>query len=248
MLENGERFLMNNRYSRQIKIISEEEQETLLNSTVFIAGAGGLGSPVAMYLAEAGIGTIRIADSDCVEISNLNRQILHPENRIGMLKVDSANKTISELNSSCKVIPIAEEITRNNAKSLIGNANIIIDCLDNFTSRYILNEVSQEMGIPLLHAAISGLSGQITLIIPNKTPCLSCIFPNTAPPETTIPSFGAAVGVIGSLEALEATRFLLGKETLAGKILLIDLKENKFEIFKVKQRKNCTVCNKHNNE
>jgi len=233
---------MPNRYNRQQEIVGKDGQNTLADSTVFIAGAGGLGSPVSIYLVEAGIGTIRIADCDKIEETNLNRQILHPENRIGMPKVESAEKTLKSLNSLSNITTYQKEITRDSIGEMVNGVDLIIDCLDNFQSRYVLNEISHKMKIPLLHAAVSGLSGQITLVIPGKTPCLSCIFPNVEPVQTYTPSIGSAVGVVGSLEALEATRFLLGRETLAGKLLLIDLKDSKFETFNVKKKQKCPIC------
>ncbi len=227
---------------RQLPLIGEEGQAKLASSTVFIAGAGGLGSPVSMYLAEAGVGCIRIADGDWIDETNLNRQILHPAERIGMDKASSAMQTLTLLNPSCRVLAYAEAVTDDSAERLIGNASLIIDCLDNFEARYVLNRASQKLGIPLLHAAVSGYSGQLTLVVPGKTPCLSCIFPAVKTSDEKIPSLGACAGVVGSLQALEAVRVLIDSPTLAGKLLLYDASRNSLETFTVKKSPRCLVC------
>lgn len=232
---------MNERYARQIPLIGEEGQEMLENSTVFIAGAGGLGSPVSMYLAEAGIGSIRIADLDVIEESNLNRQILHPTSRLGESKAKSAKETLVSLNPDCNVTEFHEKINETSVHKMVEGADLIIDCMDNFETRYILNEVALKENIPLLHGAVSGYSGQLTLIIPNVTPCLSCIFPKATTTSKT-PVIGATAGVVGSLQALEAVRYLTGNATLAGKLLLYDAAANTLDTFAVKKSPRCTVC------
>ena len=230
-----------NRYLRQIPVIGEDGCRRLQKSTVFIAGAGGLGSPVALYLASAGVGTLRIADMDCVEESNLNRQILHPESRIGENKALSAKKTLEAANSRCRVEAFPEKITEESALRLIGDADLIIDCLDNFEARYVLNRAALRLEKPLLHAAVSGYSGQLTLIIPGKTPCLSCIFPKAEAAKSS-PALGAACGVVGSLQALEAVRVLTGRPTLEGKLLLYDGSSNTLNSFSVKKSARCPEC------
>ena len=232
---------MPERYVRQIPLIGEDGQRRLSEAAVFIAGAGGLGSPVSIYLAEAGVGEIRIADLDVVDESNLNRQILHPAERLGMLKAESAAKTLAALNPECRVKAFAEKIDADSVLRMAEGADLIIDCMDNFETRYVLNEASHKLNIPLLHGAVTGFSGQITLVIPGETPCLSCIFPKA---ETTksAPILGAAAGVVGSMQALEAVRFLVGKPTLAGKLLLYDGASNVVDVFSVKKSRRCTVC------
>ena len=237
---------MSERYARQIPLIGEDGQRRLAESTVFIAGAGGLGSPVSVYLAEAGVGEIRIADLDVVDESNLNRQILHPESRIGMSKAESAKKTLSALNPECRVVSFAEKIDADSILRMAEGADLIVDCMDNFETRYILNEASKMLNIPLLHGAVTGFSGQITLIIPNETPCLSCIFPR-AETTSSAPIIGASAGVVGSMQALEAVRFLIGKPTLAGKLLLYDGASNSVDIFSVKKSPRCIVCGETEN-
>ena len=232
---------MTERYIRQIPLIGEDGQKKLKGATVFIAGAGGLGSPVSVYLAEAGVGCIRIADMDTVDESNLNRQILHPAERIGMSKADSAKKTLQALNPDCRVEAFTEKITGDSVERLAGDADLIVDCMDNFEARYVMNQFSQERGIALLHGGVAGYSGQVTLIIPGVTPCLSCIFPNAVSTSQT-PVIGAYAGVIGSIQAGEAVKYLIGKPTLAGKLLIYDGAVNSMDIFSVKKNPKCTVC------
>ncbi|HJJ39315.1 MAG TPA: HesA/MoeB/ThiF family protein, partial [Methanocorpusculum sp.] len=212
---------MENRYIRQIPLIGESGCRKLADATVFIAGAGGLGSPAAYYLAASGAGHIRIADMDTVDTSNLNRQILHPESRLGKSKAESAKETLKAFNSACQIEAFTEKIDDASVDKLIGNSDVILDCLDNFEARYVLNRAALRLNKPLLHAAVSGYTGQLTLIIPKETPCLSCIFPKAESVQSP-PALGAACGVIGSLQALEAVRYLTGARTLAGKLLLYD--------------------------
>lgn len=236
---------MENRYIRQIPLIGEDGCRKLADATVFIAGAGGLGSPVAYYLAASGIGHIRIADMDRVDTSNLNRQILHPESRIGENKAVSAKETLDAFNSECQIEAFTEKIDDASADKLIGDADLILDCLDNFEARYVLNHAALRMSTPLLHAAVSGYTGQITLIIPGRTPCLSCIFPKAESVKSP-PALGAACGVVGSLQALEAVRYLTGKATLAGKLLLFDGAANSINTFSVKKSPRCRECGGEN--
>lgn len=195
------------RYSRQMLIDGwgEEGQRKLNNSTIFIAGAGGLGSPVSIYLAVAGVGKIIICDFDSVEITNLNRQILHSHTRIGINKALSAKITLTAINPDVEVIAITEKITDENASKLIGNAVIIMDCMDNLETRYILNKVAIKNRIPLVFGAIYGMQGMLSFIQPPETPCLKCLFPE-APPRETFPVLGVTPGVIGALQALEANK------------------------------------------
>ncbi|MCQ2377158.1 MAG: HesA/MoeB/ThiF family protein [Methanocorpusculum sp.] len=236
---------MENRYIRQLPLIGEDGCRKLADATVFIAGAGGLGSPVAYYLAASGIGHIRIADMDRVDTSNLNRQILHPESRIGENKAVSAKETLDAFNSECQIEAFTEKIDDASADKLIGDADLILDCLDNFEARYVLNRAALRMSTPLLHAAVSGYTGQITLIIPGCTPCLSCIFPKAESVKSP-PALGAACGVVGSLQALEAVRYLTGKATLAGKLLLFDGAANSINTFSVKKSPRCRECGGEN--
>jgi molybdopterin/thiamine biosynthesis adenylyltransferase len=165
------------RYLRQMLLPSwgEEAQEILESSCVFLAGAGGLGSPVALYLAAAGVGTLRICDCGTVELSNLNRQILHADDQIGENKAVSARRTLERINPAVRVLPLTETITANNIASLVGPARLMIDCLDNFQTRYILNDHAVRTAVPLVHAGVNGLCGQIAFIHPPQTACLACL-------------------------------------------------------------------------
>ncbi|MDE2519142.1 MAG: HesA/MoeB/ThiF family protein [Methanocorpusculum sp.] len=233
---------MNERYARQIPVIGNEGQKKLQNATVFLAGCGGLGSPVAFYLAAAGIGHLRIADCDIVDATNLNRQILHRPDRIGMPKAASAKLTLEAFNPDIEITAFASFIDEKTAPRMIGDADIIVDAMDNFTARYILNEMSQTLDIPLMHGGVAGLNGQATLIIPKKTACLSCIFPD-AHTTTGTPILGAAAGIIGSIEAEETIKYLTGTgETLAGKLLLWDGAVNRMDVFSVKKSRRCPIC------
>ncbi|GAB6183311.1 HesA/MoeB/ThiF family protein [Thermodesulfovibrio hydrogeniphilus] len=234
------------RYNRQMMIEGwgEEGQKKLKSSTVFIAGAGGLGSPVSIYLAVAGVGKIIICDFDSVEITNLNRQILHSPSRIGINKALSAKITLSALNPDVEVIPITEKITEDNAYELVGDAQIILDCMDNLETRYILNEVAIKKGIPLVFGAIYGIQGMLSFIHSPKTPCLKCMFPE-APPKETFPVVGATPGVIGTLQALEAIKYLVGiGNLLENKLLIWNGLTQEFKTFKARKDPSCKVCGK----
>jgi len=212
------------RYKRQILLEDDYgfSQEKLKKSTVFIAGAGGLGSPAALYLAAAGVGRLIIADYDCLDLSNLNRQILHSTSGIGLLKADSAQKRLAELNPEIKVETHAVKINGNIAEVSAG-ADLIIDCLDNIEARYILNDYSLKTLTPIVHGGINGYAGQISFISPPETVCLRCIFPEPFKTDGPIPVIGASAGIIGSMQAMEAVKYLTGSgDLLKNKLLIID--------------------------
>lgn len=234
------------RYNRQIMIDGwgEEGQKKLKNSIVFIAGAGGLGSPASIYLAVAGVGKIIICDFDSVEITNLNRQILHSYTRIGINKALSAKITLTGFNPDVEVIPVAEKITEANAFELVGDSHIILDCMDNLETRYILNEVAIKKCIPLVFGAIYGIQGMLSFIQPPETPCLKCLFPE-APPKETFPVVGTTPGVVGTLQALEAIKYILGiGKLLKDKLLVWDGMSGDFKTFKTQKDPLCFVCGK----
>ncbi len=234
------------RYNRQMMMEGwgEETQARLKQSTVFIAGAGGLGSPVSIYLAVAGVGNIRICDFDSPDWSNLNRQILHNHGRIGINKAISAKQTLEELNPHISVTAFTDKIVAENVDALVGDAVLILDCMDNFPTRYLLNECAIRKNIPMVHGSIWGLDGRLTFIKSPETPCLSCYFPES-PPKEVFPVLGATPGVIGTLQAMEALKFLTGIGTLLkGKLLVWSGHDMSFKTFKGFKDPACPVCGK----
>jgi molybdopterin/thiamine biosynthesis adenylyltransferase len=207
------------RYSRQIRLFGEDGQEKLLRTSVFIAGAGGLGSVISLYMAAAGFGKIRICDCDAVELSNLNRQILHANADVGRPKSQSAYATLTGINPEIEVEALVETISQDNIDQLLQGCDLIMDAMDNFPVRYLLNRAALKRKIPLFHGAISGYQGQATTIIPGKTACLSCIFPR-APPATIFPALGSTCGVIGSIQVTEAVKYVTGEGKLLENRLL----------------------------
>lgn len=232
------------RYTRQMIMDGwgEGTQKKLKGSTIFIAGAGGLGSPAAIYLAVAGIGNIRISDFDSPDLSNLNRQILHSHGRIGMNKALSAKQTLNELNPHVNIKTFTEKILPENVDELVGDAEIIVDCMDNFPTRYLLNECAIRKKIPLVHGSIWGMEGRLTFIQSPETPCLKCIFPES-PPQEVFPVVGATPGVIGCLQAMEVIKYLTGiGKTLKNKILVWEGKKTEFKNYKAYKDPHCPVC------
>lgn len=231
-------------YRRQIAIAGWgiEGQNKLRDSRVFVAGAGGLGSAVLYYLAVAGVGSITVCDADNIELSNLNRQILHPHKSIGMAKADSAAMSLAETNPYITVTGVRDRITQDNAEALVGRADLIIDCLDNHETRHFLNHVSVKRGMPMVHAGVSDFHGQITFLHPPKTPCLACFYPLESE-RREIPVVGCTPAVLGSLEAMEALKYLTGiGETLKGRLLLFDGMTPEFYTMKLEKTPGCRVC------
>ena len=232
------------RYDRQMMIPGwgVEGQEKLKAATVFIAGAGGLGGPVAIYLAVAGVGEIRICDSDVVDLSNLNRQILHTDERVGNPKADSAGMTLRALNPHVNIVPQRAYLDVRSVEIIIGQPDLVLDCLDNYETRYLLNSYCIKRGIPLIHGAIWGMSGQVTFLHPPETPCLRCLVPDP-PPKEVFPVVGVTPGLIGCIQVMEALKFLTGVgATLKRKLLLIDGEFMKFSTMNLKRVKACPDC------
>ena len=233
------------RYGRQILYPSfgEEGQRKLKESHVVVAGLGGLGTVASVYLACAGIGHITIVDCDFVELSNLNRQILHWEQDIGEKKPLAAARKLTRLNPSIKVTPLFERITEGNVGDIIKGAHTVIDGTDNFETRFILNSACVGAGIPFIHAGIHGLLGEITTIIPGKTPCLACIFPQNPGESGSIPVFGVTPALVAILQVMEAIKLLAGfGDLLAGKMLYFDGETMEFTFVDLIRRPNCSVC------
>lgn len=232
------------RYDRQIMIgeIGQEGQEKLKRSRVFIAGAGGLGSPIASYLTAAGIGMIRMIDHDQVALSNLNRQILHWEEDIGRKKVDSAKKKLKNLNSAVEIETIGETITEDNVSQLVDGCDVIVDAMDNLPTRYILNRCAIEKNIPFFHGAVNGFEGRVMTIIPGETACLRCMYRGPVPQEK-FPVIGVAPAVIGCIQATEVIKYLVGiGKLLINRLLLYNGLEVTFSEFTVNKNPNCDHC------
>jgi len=232
------------RYDRQIMIgeVGQEGQEKLKRSRVVIAGAGGLGSPIALYLIAAGIGMIRLIDHDRVVLSNLNRQVLHWEEDIGRKKIDSARTKLRSLNSAVEVETIAESITEGNVSQLVDGCEVIVDAMDNLLTRYILNRCAIEKRIPFFHGAVHGFEGRVMTIIPGETACLRCTYRGPVP-EEKFPVIGVAPAVIGGIQATEVIKYIVGiGKLLTNRLLLYDGLKLTFSEFTVKKNPNCDHC------
>ena len=238
------------RYSRHIilKEVGGMGQTKLLESKVLLVGAGGLGSPIAVYLAAAGVGTLGIIDDDVVDLSNLQRQILHGTSDIGIPKTQSAEATITEMNPDVKVIPINERINSENAFQILEQYDLIVDGCDNFPTRYLINDACVMLGKPIVHGSIFQFDGQVTVLYPGKGPCYRCVFPEP-PPAGLAPScqeagvFGVLPGIIGTIQAVEAIKILLDiGDSLIGTLLLFDALTMNFNRMKLRQDENCPMC------
>lgn len=232
------------RYTRQIMLDDwgPQGQERLRQATVFQIGAGGLGSPVAYYLAAVGIGKLIICDMDVVDISNLNRQILHGDGRIGVNKAVSAAITLHGTNPEMRVIPVPEKVTGENIRQLSQNADIFVDCLDNFDSRYTMMREAARRRLPLVHGSVWGMEGRLSVFHVPQTPCLQCAFPS-APPKEVFPIVGATTGVIGSLQALEVIKHLTGVGVpLYNRLLVWDGASSMFQKFQISKQTGCPIC------
>ncbi len=230
------------RYKRQVMLFGEEGQERLKKAHIFVAGAGGLGSPISIYLAVAGVGTITIVDMDVVDQTNLNRQILHFDRDVGRKKTASAEEKLRELNPDITINAIDVKIEESNAAKLVGNADGIVDAMDNYPTRYLLNDVAITKEIPLFHGGIRGFYGQATTIIPGITPCLKCIFPR-APPKEVFPVVGVTPGIIGTIQANEVIKYLLGSgELLTNRLFIWDGMETHAEELCVERNPSCKAC------
>jgi sulfur-carrier protein adenylyltransferase/sulfurtransferase len=242
------------RYSRHLLIpeVGVEGQLKLLNSRILLIGAGGLGSPASLYLAAAGVGTLGIVDDDRVDASNLQRQIAHSTETLGDWKVDSAKRTLENLNPDVNVITYKERLTSENVDRILADGwDVIIDGADNFPTRYLVNDASVFHDIPVVHGSIYRFEGQVTVFKPHDGPCYRCLFPQPPPPELA-PScaeggvLGVLPGIIGSLQANEALKLALGiGESLSGRLLLFDALEGEFNEINLRRDPNCPVCSEH---
>lgn len=230
------------RYQRQILLFGEEGQERLKKARVFIAGAGGLGSPVAMYLAVAGVGTVTLADHDTVELSNLNRQVLHWDADVGRPKIGSAVEKLRAMNPDITIQTVGRTIDGSSAARLTKESDLIIDAMDNFPTRYELNRAAIRHRIPFVHGAIRGFDGQVMTVLPGKTACVRCVFPS-APPAEQFPVIGVTPGIIGLIQASEAIKCLLGTgELLENRLLIWDGLRSTLEQIEVQRSPGCPDC------
>jgi len=238
------------RYSRHFLLpeVGEDGQAKLLQAKVLMVGAGGLGSPSAYYLAAAGVGTLGIIDNDVVDISNLQRQILHANDRVGMAKVESAKKTLEGLNPDVKVVPYQAKLTSENIMEIIKDYDFVVDGCDNFPTRYLVNDACVLTGKPNVHGSIFQFEGQATVFYPGKGPCYRCLYPEP-PPAEMAPScaeagvLGVLPGLIGVIEALEAVKLILGKgDSLVGRLLHFNTLTMEINTLKLRRDPNCPMC------
>ncbi len=240
------------RYSRHLLIpeIGLEGQMKLLDAKVLLLGAGGLGSPVALYLAAAGVGTLGIVDDDEVDLTNLQRQIAHTSDRVGMPKVDSAEQSIAEINPDVEVVKYKTRLDAENVMEIIEGYDVIVDGADNFPTRYLLNDASVRLRIPVVSASILGFDGQLSVFAPYDGPCYRCLYP-TPPPAELAPSCGAngvlgvLPGTMGMLQATEVIKLIVGAgEPLVGRLLLYEALSETFTELKVKRDPQCPICSR----
>ncbi|MFO7773976.1 MAG: HesA/MoeB/ThiF family protein [Dehalococcoidia bacterium] len=233
------------RYQRQILYtgFGEEGQEKLKQSHVMVAGIGGLGSSAALYLTCTGVGHLTLVDYDRVELSNLNRQVLHYEEDIGEGKPFSAARKLAKLNSSIEVTSVFKKITEHNAREIIKGADLVIDGMDNFETRFIINEACVKEGIPFIHGGINGLFGEVTTILPGRTPCLCCIFPEVPHTRDPFPVFSVTPALIATLQVTEAIKLLAGfGSLLTGKMLYFNGETMDFAFRNLVKNQDCRVC------
>lgn len=242
------------RYSRHIilKEVGLKGQKKLLNAKVLIIGAGGLGAPAALYLAAAGVGTIGIADADEVDLSNLQRQVIHTTKDLGVPKVESARQTMEEINPDVKVIPHQVYVTSDNVMDLIQDYDFILDGTDNFATKFLINDACVLAKKPFCHAGILRFQGQLMTYVPGEGPCYRCVF-KEPPPKDAVPTcrqagvIGAMAGVIGCLQALEAIKYIVGTgELLTGQLLTFNALTMEFRKIKLPPADpDCAVCGTH---
>ena len=233
------------RYDRQIMIPGwgERGQKKLKAATVVVAGSGGLGSPSSLYLAAAGVGNLIIVDKDVFELSNLNRQILGWEKDIGRPKAETAAEKLRALNPDIQITPRVMEISQDNIVQLLQNVELVVDAMDNWSTRFLLNKTCVDLDIPFIHAGVFGLYGQIMTVVPHKGPCLRCLLPETPKNIGKFPVLGATPGLFAMMQVMEAVKILVGiGEPLTGKMLLFDGRNMTATRINISRRPDCPVC------
>lgn len=232
------------RYARQIAMscLGESAQETLLESTVAVVGLGGLGTVASLYLATAGIGHLILIDDDEVELSNLNRQVLYGEADIGRPKVEPATTALNQLSPDIEITPLQMRLQEDNADELLREADLVLDCLDSFAARHVLNDAALHLRRPLIHGAVSELQGQVLTILPGKSACLCCVFP-LFPEEQPTPVLGSVAGTIGTVQATEAIKYLAGiTPLLVDTLFVYDAGCLDADHISVKRSADCPAC------
>jgi adenylyltransferase/sulfurtransferase len=220
----------------------EKAQLRLKRATALIAGLGGLGSPLALYLAAAGVGHLKLVDMDNVELSNLNRQVLHWDEDVGESKVNSATQKVQRINPTTRVEGIDLTIDEKNVLELLEGCDVILDAMDNFSVRYLLNAAAIAHRVPFIHGAVYGYEGRLASVVPGKTACLECIYPH-APPREVSPVLGTTAGVIALLQATEAIKSLTGVGVvLENEMLIYDGEMMNFEKVRISRNPQCTSC------
>lgn len=216
----------------------------LKNSRAVVVGVGGLGCAASLYLVAAGVGKVVLVDKERFELSNLNRQILGYQSDLGKLKVEVAKAKLKELNPEVEVEAVPVELSERNVDDFVGNVDVVLDCLDNWETRFLINDYCVLKNIPLIHAAVSELYGQITTVMPGKGPCLRCIFQKIpAVQAEAIPILGAVPAVLASLEVVEAVKLLTGiGEPLVGRMLFLDFRRMSFDAIQLSNRRDCPTC------
>lgn len=238
------------RFARQLVLegIGEAGQERLKAARVLVIGAGGLGSPAALYLAAAGVGTLGIVDFDTVSLSNLNRQILHRTADLGRLKTESAAERLTALNPALRVVPYPERLTPERAAELANAYDVVVECSDNFETKFLVNEACVRTGTPLVWASVLAWEGQMSVVMPGKGPCYRCLFPPSirlekVPTAREVGILGAVAGTFGALEAVEAIKLLLGiGRPLVGRLLVWDGWRGTFDEVAFASQPGCPVC------
>lgn len=238
------------RYSRHIVLpeIGIEGQQKIMAARVFVVGAGGLGSPVSLYLAAAGVGRLGIIDSDKVELSNLHRQITHTTKRVGMPKVDSARIALEAINPDVRIDTFNDNLDKGNILEMFNGYDIVVDCSDNFATRFLINDTCVLTGKPLVTGAILRFEGQVTTILPGRSHCYRCLFEDMPPSEYVLSTevsglIGAVPGVIGPLQAMEVLKMITGTgKLLTNRLLLYDALKTRFRKVRIPRNPECPVC------
>jgi molybdopterin/thiamine biosynthesis adenylyltransferase len=233
------------RYSRQMLIQGwgTEGQKKLKNSAVAVAGVGGLGCVSSTYLAAAGVGKIILIDKDKSSLSDLNRQALYSKNDLGLFKAKTAKKRLRALNPEVEIATVLKEVTEDTISQIVGKVDAVVDGLDNWKTRFMVNDYCVRNRIPFVHAGVSQFYGQITTVVPGEGPCLRCIFPKEPPETRTNPIFGGTPSALASLQAMEVIKCLTGiGKLLVGRMLFLDGEEMSIETAEIKKNPNCPVC------